>query len=87
MLLKQRAAHVAVQAEGEELIDVDDPLLHRVWEGHTGPTQWENSLLRGLDIFTLPLVLNDTCYRKVFGHDFFIAVMLAVKHSVVKGLS
>ena len=32
VLLEQAAAHVAVQAEGEELIDVVDSLLHRVCE-------------------------------------------------------
>lgn len=32
MLLKQAAAHVAVQAEGEVLVDVFNPLLHRVWK-------------------------------------------------------
>lgn len=30
VLLKQAAAHIAVQAEGEKFIDVDDSLLHRV---------------------------------------------------------
>lgn len=32
VLLKQAAAHVAVEAEGEVLVDVFDPLLHRVWK-------------------------------------------------------
>lgn len=32
VLLKQAAAHVAVQAEGEVLVDVLNPLLHRVWK-------------------------------------------------------
>lgn len=34
VLLKQAAAHVAVQAEGEKFIDVDDSPLHCVCETH-----------------------------------------------------
>lgn len=32
VLLKQAAAHIAVQAEGEKFIDVGDSLLHYVCE-------------------------------------------------------
>lgn len=34
VLLKQAAAHIAVQAEGEKCIDVGDSLLHCVCEEH-----------------------------------------------------
>lgn len=32
MLLKEAAAHTAVETEGDVVVDVHDPLLHSIWK-------------------------------------------------------
>lgn len=48
MFFKQAAAHVAVEAEGEIFVDVDDALLHCVYSGRQG--EYHNGSLKFVSV-------------------------------------